>query len=434
MIGGQVFLRAIKKLRAFGIHLATLKEILTRKNLAKTLPVILVICFLFTTTGVSFFVIRAWERQRFENEYEVHADTLADDLQTNLTGYIDILYSIESLYRSSTEVTRQEFHTFTERLLSRHPGIQALEWIPRVPDSERAVSEAAARLDGYSQFQFTERKAQGQMIPAAPCDEYYPVYYVEPYKGNEIALGYDLASNPERLEALNKARDTGEATATARIILVQETAQQFGILIYVPIYNNGSTPSAVEERRQNLRGFALGVFRIGDIVDAFMDTAQRRQLNIELYDETAPSGERLLYKSQPNAEYGEDYLSDYQEERKNSTGLQRFVRLNMAGRQWVLRITPTPDYLATSCTWYSWIILLAGLIFTSLIGYYMLVGMRRALNIEKLAIDLSESNLELGGEVDRRKKVEECLELRNRSIRNLWNMATMVSFSSMTGD
>ena len=61
------------------------------------------------------------------------------------------------------------------------------------------------------------------MVRAAERDEYFPVYFVEPSKGNEIALGFDLASNAIRKDALEKSRDTGEMVATGRITLVQET-------------------------------------------------------------------------------------------------------------------------------------------------------------------------------------------------------------------
>ena len=76
-------------------------------------------------------------------------------------------------------------------------------------------------------------------MPADFREEYFPVYYVEPYQGNEAALGFDLASNPVRLEALNKSRDSGQGVATARITLVQESEDQFGFLVFRPIYRNG---------------------------------------------------------------------------------------------------------------------------------------------------------------------------------------------------
>jgi len=418
-----MFSTALKRLRKFSVYLVGLKKIVTRKNLAKYLPVIVTMCFLLIMTGVTFSVMRHWERERFLSNFESHSNHLDYALQTNFSSHIEVLYSVESLYYSSSEVTRQEFQTFVGRYLSRHPGIQALEWIPRVPANERASFEEAANLDGYPEFQITERQTQGKMIPVAKRNEYFPVYYVEPYEGNEIALGFDLASNPTRLEGLNQARDTGEATATARITLVQETSQQYGILIYVPIYSNGTNPSTIEERQQNLQGFALGVFRIGDVVNTSMDTGLYKNLEVELYDETAPVGEQLLYASQPNAEHNEYLLSDSQREKENPNQVEQIASFDLAGRQWSLRITPTSDYLATSHTWYPWAALLVGLIFTSLIGYSLLVRMKNTLNMEKLAGELSVSNLELREEVDRRREVEKTLRKSEERYRNLFDNA-----------
>ena len=66
--------------------------------------------------------------------------------------------------------------------------------------------------------------------------EYFPVLFVQPYAGNEIAVGYDTASSPTRREALQHAAATGEAIASQRITLVQETSGQFGILIFQPVF------------------------------------------------------------------------------------------------------------------------------------------------------------------------------------------------------
>jgi len=38
----------------------------------------------------------------------------------------------------------------------------------------------------------------GKLKTAEQRKEYYPVYFVEPNKGNEMALGFDLSSNPTR--------------------------------------------------------------------------------------------------------------------------------------------------------------------------------------------------------------------------------------------
>ena len=62
-----------------------------------------------------------------------------------------------------------------EPLLQRHQSVQALEWIPRVPDSERIVYEAAAQeakrraedvmANRTSEFEYA--KAQAELVEAA---------------------------------------------------------------------------------------------------------------------------------------------------------------------------------------------------------------------------------------------------------------------------
>jgi CHASE1-domain containing sensor protein len=114
--------------------------------------------------------------------------------------------------------------------------IQALEWIPRVPNADRLQFERAAIADGLLGFQFTERAVQGLMMRAEERDAYFPVYFVEPLEGNQKALGFDLGSNATRLAALNDAGLSGKEVASARITLVQETGEQYGFLIFIPIY------------------------------------------------------------------------------------------------------------------------------------------------------------------------------------------------------
>ena len=92
--------------------------------------------------------------------------------------------------------------------------------------------------------------------------EYLPVLYVKPYAGNEAALGFDLLSTPSRSAAIKDAISTGELPATQRITLVQETSNQYGILIFRPVYEQGRPFFG----KRRLLGFALGVLRLGDVV------------------------------------------------------------------------------------------------------------------------------------------------------------------------
>jgi len=58
---------------------------------------------------------------------------------------LDVLRLIIAFYESSRLVERSEFRSFVASAVARFRGFQALEWIPRVPASERAAYEEAAR-------------------------------------------------------------------------------------------------------------------------------------------------------------------------------------------------------------------------------------------------------------------------------------------------
>ena len=120
------------------------------------------------------------------------------------------------------------------------------------------------RQEGFTAFQFKDWRLDGQRVVDIERPEYIVVTYIEPFESNQAAMGFDVASNPTRLAALERARDTGEMVTTGRITLVQETGNQYGFLIFKPIYESPSLPETVEVRRQALKGFAVGVFRVGD--------------------------------------------------------------------------------------------------------------------------------------------------------------------------
>ena len=95
-----------------------------------------------------FIYTNAWEQDRIKLEFKRRTDQLAQQLQENFHNYIDVLHSVESLYASSVPINRHQFKTFVSRWFSRHPGIRAVSWSPRILDSDRANYEQAAREDG----------------------------------------------------------------------------------------------------------------------------------------------------------------------------------------------------------------------------------------------------------------------------------------------
>ena len=360
--------------------------------------VVLPTCLAVILTVLAFLNIRAGKWHQIQAEFSRKAQIMATTLGSSFDSYLDVLYSIKGLFDSSQTVTRQEFQIFVQRLFDRHSGIQALEWIPRVTHKQRSLYEAAGRRDGYIDFQITERESQGRMVPAAQRAVYFPVYYVEPYAGNELALGFDLASNSARGSAINRSRDTGKPTASAQVTLVQEQDKQYGLVLFLPVYDPKGVPATVEARQATLRGFVLGVFRIGDMVRSALKAFDPGTVIYSLYDHTAAAGEQLLWKHHPSIRLNAGLLPSRRPD-ANPAGLQFRSTYDMGGRNWTIFFAPTVSYLANYRSWDVWAVLVGGLLFTSLIGSLLLSVFGRS-------AELSTANAGLQMEIVERTQAE----------------------------
>jgi len=342
-----------------------------------------------TTSLLLWQMVSGWEQTLRENEFQKWSMSYVSSLQKELDRYSEVLESTAALYISSSIVERREFQTFSKGLLKRHIGIQALEWIPRVIDNKRKLFEQNARNDGFKDFHITERQNQSKMVPASQRKEYYPVYFVEPFEGNEQALGFDLASNPIRLAALEQARDTGKMVTTARITLVQESASQFGFLIFKPIYREGSALNTVQQRRENLQGYILGVFRIGEIIQASLNMLEDHKLNVTLLDKSAKQDSQILYTS---------VKQDILQAKHNSFWRES---ISIPDREWSLYLTPQAGFYGQYNLWQSWLVLSSGLLFTGLLAWYLAINHRRTMRMENmmLASIQAETKLRLSAKV-----------------------------------
>lgn len=330
-----------------------------------------------------FAAASTWERDRLRLEFERRAEHIVSAFEGDLRRYLEVLESLRRFYASSPEVERQAFRTFVAPVFSRYPGIQALSWEPLVPAVERIAYEDAVRREGSSHFTFTEWSPQGKLVPAQARPEYVPVYYLEPSEGNEKAFGFDLASEPTRLEALHRARDTGQPAMTSRIRLVQDAGD--GVLILLPIYRNGLPHELVEERRKNLHGYISGVFQIDEMVEASLRNIDSAHLELRLFDKTAQDGEQLLYirraKARQTASSGEEPSWEHPTWRFQYTATH-----DMAGRQWEFRFALTLEYLAIHQSWSAWMVLVGGLLFAGLLQGFLLVVTGETIRSERLVL------------------------------------------------
>lgn len=375
-------------------------------------------CLGVLLSGLAFHAAQHREQDKARADFAAAAQERVAMLQRDIASHLQLVTSVASFYAASEVVERSELRRFTKQLLSQHPGIQALEWVPRVVASQRAEYEEAAHRDGIPAFQFSERQGTRPLVRAARRDEYFPVYFIEPYAGNEARLGFDLASDHTRREAMSRARDTGQMVATSRIALVQETSGQFGVNAFLPVYRSGMPAESVEQRRRNLLGFAVGVFRIGDIIERALACLDPKGIDIRVSDNSSQVSEsdRLLclHPAEPSnsrASPAADGIAD------PKTGIFYAATLRMAGREWIVLCMPTPAFIAAAKSWQPWGVLAAGLVITMLLLGYLMSIERHNARTEKLADSLLESNRRLREQITERELAEERLRVYTDSLK-----------------
>lgn len=348
-----------------------------------------------------FFKANQWERRDSLAEFRHLSEQALSQLNTRLDEQSTIALEMSGLFIHETRgrVSRAEFRRYSTVLLTHFPMLQALEWAPRVEAADRQTFEADERRE-IAGFRITERNAQGIAQPASARQVYYPVTYVEPYRGNERALGYDLASNPQRAQALQQTTRTGVPAATAPIPLVQRH-NELGILIMQSVRRAGSQ-----------RAVVLSVLSIQHFMDAILPSS-RDDLDMRLVDtdakstiyDTFPPGAAPAYFDHP---------------------------LQFASRHYRLQTMPTAAYLKAHRSWQSWSVLAVGTFAAGLLGALLLLATgytaRVVAQVNARTRELQESEARFRSMADHSPMF---IWLTDRDHRVTWFNQTLLDF---TGD
>jgi signal transduction histidine kinase len=225
--------------------------------------------------------------------FETTAESVRATIDSRINAFIAMLLGGAGLFAASDDVTREEFGSYVERLEVRHryPGIQGIGFSRRVMADDRDAVLSSIKRE-VPDFRFW---------PEGHGADLHAVVYLEPAdERNRMALGYDMASEEKRAEAMGRARDLGEPVATAKVRLIQDgdnPTAQAGFLIYVPVYQGGTVPSSVEQRRHALIGFVYSPFRADDWLHGIVELAGASTVAFEIFDGPETTESNLIHRS-----------------------------------------------------------------------------------------------------------------------------------------
>ncbi len=343
-------------------------------------------------SGVVSWSLRVHETRSIAMHFEAEAQAIAHSLQAQVDMSLEALRSLAAVYDATGTLDRRGFGVVASLALRRHPALYALEWVPRVAGADRAGFEESARQAGQADFRIREQAVGGRMVPATERAEYHPVHFVEPLAGNETVSGYDLASEPIRRAALERALATRRLQATEPLDLVQGRAGDLGFLVFLPVHSEpdegagAASPDAV--------GFVVGVYQVRELFRAAQ--VGGRGVDVALLDGPLATGGRVIHREQP---------ADFAPSAGNGGTIEYRQALDVAGRSWTVLARPSAEYIASRRSWKVHGAFVACMLAGAMLAAYAHVSSGRTRAVERLVAARTQDLREANERLDRQREI-----------------------------
>jgi PAS domain S-box-containing protein len=402
----------------------------TRRILAvlrSWLPVAIGVAVTLTITCIAFLGAERAEQHRVVKGLELRAEWRSDDLREKTNDVWQTLIATAGFIAARPVFDASAFERFTTSATKRGRSIEALVWAPLVTGGQREAFEASAG------FQIADEDSAQKRVRAAERDDYTPVLFQNRVGGSQIPPGFDISSNPESRIAEALARDSGSPKTVYLSKILPENPTY---LAFWPIFSGGAFPATIAERRDRLRGYVVGVYRIVDVLAGNLADTPEILETIQFYVASEASDEM-------EPEHAEHLVATY-------TPTDRIIRpaavsapaasvayrstrsFAVRGQRWRMEFLFSPAAMAAEQSIGPDAILVAGLLLTALFGAYMIRG-RRQMSVVQAIVDvrtaelrqtndsLQQSKTQLEALIDASPYAIICLDAGNRVI--IWNAA-----------
>ena len=335
----------------------------------------LILCIGLLATVFASLHVKHGIEQEVVKQFAFTCDQITLKIQERLQAYALILRGGSGLFGASTSVERDEWRAYVEALQAEKSirGVQGVGFAQVIPADQLASHIAAIRREGFPDY---------TVRPPGERALYTSIIFLEPFRDRNLrAFGFDMFSEPVRRNAMEQARDTGEAALSGKVELVQETASQVqaGTLMYVPIYRNGAVVDTVERRRAALVGWAYSPYRMNDLMEGIIldwDSLNGKTVDLHIHDGSKATPANLLFDSKPDTPF--DLSSLFNQSRM----------INFNGRPWLLAFN---QHVTASGISYmpAWLSLIGGFALSGMLFWLMLSVINTRINAKRIADELT---------------------------------------------
>ncbi len=235
-----------------------------------------------TVAMISALGIQRIDAERSRTQMRAAAEEIGAALERQAVTHVAYLRAGAMLVSASDRIAPDSLRELAAGMADddENRAIGGITWAPRVAAGDVAAFAAARRAEGLTGF--TVHPA-----PTAGRDFVVPVTYASSTGSRpNVALGFDMASEPQRRAAMVRAALAHRPTASGKVALFKHEPgmNRFGLLIYMPVYARLPQPGSMRVGRGRLLGFVCGAFNAQQLLDTALALVPARDFGVSLYD------------------------------------------------------------------------------------------------------------------------------------------------------
>ena len=379
-------------------------------------------------TVLLFNTVSALESAKIKTDLSQRAAIQIAEVSLAFAKVDDVLQTTGLLFDTSDQVSRDEFARLAHSLIGRTTTIQSIGFQRIIPGAQRFAYEAEMQR-AFPGFEIQEW-IDGNRTRAPERDSYRVIDYIEPAADNQGGFGLDTSRALVLNDAVERARDTGLATATNLIPLPQGRSKEPGMVIFLPAYRRGASHDTVDSRRAALIGFNTVAFRAGSLIKQTLTNATmlgKDPLSVSVYMGEYRSDADLIFRTGRAPHEEKPGAATFQLYTPSADVARNF---EFAGKPWEV-VVAAPSISLIGNHLGSLLTLIGGLLASVLFAVNLQLFAARARRVERMVelrtTELQQSNLSLTKELSARQIVEQALQLRERAIESSANAITISS-------
>jgi PAS domain S-box-containing protein len=258
--------------------------------LKKTYPAyIILFIFLIVSFLIRFAAAKSIETN-LNNEFEKTITSVMNRLNAHHSKQIEVLNSMNGLYDLLVEVVKDYFELYATIPSKNYPSILSVSYVPQVLNADLDRFITNARSLGYYNYELKSDTTHSI---------YFPFVNIVPEVKNIHRLGIDLAEDKIAMDAIYKARNSNQMTATEVYTLRQPDT--VGFYVFYPVYFRNTLRETTEDRKKNFQAALCLEINLNKFIDEALSGNGKKEST------AAPADTTIIFEITGNHKDGSEY-------------------------------------------------------------------------------------------------------------------------------